>query len=363
MSDQNTTSDTSVQLARHLGLFEATMIGVGAMIGAGIFVLTGIASGKAGPGAILAFGLNGLVTLFTALSYAELSSAIPESGGGYAYVKRVLPNSIAFMAGWMLWFAYVVACSLYARGFGSYFLEFFHRYAPVITQPLKGLGHGISVSILTVIISAIFIVINIIGAHASGQTENIITIGKILILAVFIGFGLKQVFQEPALVQNNLSPFMPKGITGIVTAMGLTFIAFEGYDLIATVSEEVKNPETTIPRAIMYSLGITVAIYLLVVFICVGAVPPKNDVPTWKMLGNFGELGVVEAAGSFMPNFGVVLVLGGGLFATLSALNATILASSRVAFSMGRDWMLPHSLSEIHSTRKTPVASIMISGF
>ena len=101
------------------------MIGVGAMIGAGIFVLTGIAAGNAGPAAIIAFALNGIVTLFTALSYAELASAIPEAGGGYSFVKKVMPNSAAFASGWMLWFAYVVACSLYARAFGSFFLEFF----------------------------------------------------------------------------------------------------------------------------------------------------------------------------------------------------------------------------------------------
>lgn len=358
-----TNESTNVQLGRYLGLFEATMIGVGAMIGAGIFVLTGLAAGNAGPAAILAFGLNGIVTLFTALSYAELSSAIPEAGGGYSFVKKLMPNAVAFISGWMLWFAYVVACSLYAKGFGSYFLEFFHRYVPVVTNTLVGLfGHELAVSFLTVLIGVAFIAINIVGAHASGQTENVMTIGKILILAIFIGFGMKAVYYDPALTANNFTPFMPFGTTGIVSAMGLTFIAFEGYDLIATVSEEVVDPETTIPRAILYSLGITIAIYLLVVFVSIGAVPPEGGTPTWKMLGNYGEIGIVQAAASFMPRFGVVLVLGGGVFATLSALNATVLASSRVAFSMGRDWMLPNVLSKIHSSRRTPVTAILLSG-
>jgi basic amino acid/polyamine antiporter, APA family len=117
----------TVELSRSLGFFDATMIGVGAMIGAGIFVLAGLAVGRAGPGALLAFGCNGVITLFTALSYAELASSIPEAGGGYAFVKKVLPNWVAFISGWMLWFAYVVACSLYARGFGSYLLEFLNE--------------------------------------------------------------------------------------------------------------------------------------------------------------------------------------------------------------------------------------------
>jgi len=359
----NSDGSANVQLARHLGLFEATMIGVGAMIGAGIFVLTGIASGFAGPAAIIAFALNGVVTIFTALSYAELSSAIPEAGGGYSFVKKVMPNAVAFISGWMLWFAYVVACSLYAKGFGSYFLEFFHRYVPTITKFLVGtFGHNITVNILTLAIGLLFIAINIAGTHASGKTEDVITVIKLIILLIFIYFGIKAIFGNPELAKSNFTPLFPNGLGGVAAAMGLTFIAFEGYDLIATVSEEVKNPKKTIPLAILLSLGITIVVYLLVVFVSLGAVPPKGGVPTWQMLGNYGEIGIVMAAQNFMPKFGVVLVLGGGLFATLSALNATVMASSRVAFSMGRDWMLPNKLSRIHSIRKTPVMAITISG-
>jgi amino acid transporter/nucleotide-binding universal stress UspA family protein len=353
-----------VQLARHLGLFEATMLGVGAMIGAGIFVLTGIAVGNAGPAALIAFGLNGVITLFTALSYAELSSAIPEAGGGYSFIKKVMPNSVAFASGWMLWFAYIVACSLYAKGFGSYFMEFTVRYIPAIGKTLLGvLGQRGSVVFMTIVVSLLFISVNIIGTHASGKTENIITLAKIAILAVFIFFGLKQALSATAMVQTNFKPLFPMGFTGVLAAMGLAFIAFEGYDLIATVSEEVREPRKTIPKAILYSLAITVTIYLLVVFVCIGAVAPAEGLPTWQLLGKYKEIGIIRAAQSFMPAFGIVLVLGGGLFATLSALNATVLASSRVAFSMGRDWMLPHSLSRIHSQKRTPVLAISISGF
>jgi amino acid transporter/nucleotide-binding universal stress UspA family protein len=352
-----------VQLARHLGLFEATMIGVGAMIGAGIFVLTGIAAGNAGPAALVAFGLNGVITLFTALSYAELSSAIPEAGGGYSFIKKVMPNSIAFTSGWMLWFAYIVACSLYAKGFGSYFMEFTTRYMPAVGNALmKFLGEHGSVVLLTVLVSLLFIAVNIIGTHASGKTENIITMAKIAILAVFIFFGLKQALTAPATAQANFKPLFPMGFTGVLAAMGLTFIAFEGYDLIATVSEEVREPRKTIPKAILLSLGITITIYILVVFVCIGAVPPEDGMQSWQLLGKFKEMGIIRAAQSFMPAFGIVLILGGGLFATLSALNATVLASSRVAFSMGRDWMLPNSLSRIHSQKRTPVLAISLSG-
>ncbi len=354
----------SVQLARHLGVFDATMIGVGAMIGAGIFVLTGIASGQAGPAAVIAFALNGVVTLFTALSYAELSSAIPEAGGGYSFVKKVMPNAAAFAAGWMLWFAYIVACSLYARAFGSFFLEFFEQQVPAVTHTLVGLfGTEISVALLTIGIGLLFVAINIIGTHASGQAENVITLAKLVVLGIFIYFGFVQVWHAPDIALANFNPLFPNGVTGVLSAMALTFIAFEGYDLIATVSEEVKDPQRTIPKAILYSLGITMFVYLSVVFVSLAAVPVTEGLVSWELLGKYGETGIIRAAEGFMPAFGVFLILVGGLFATLSALNATILASSRVAFSMGRDWMLPYTLSQIHPVRKTPVMAITLTGF
>jgi len=363
MSSAESARAPAVQLARHLGLFEATMIGVGAMIGAGIFVLTGMAAGQAGPAAILAFALNGVVTLFTALSYAELSSEIPEAGGGYSFVRKVMPDPVAFISGWMLWFAYIVACSLYAKGFGSYFLEFFSRYVPAVTDFLLApLGHNGSVALLTILIGVLFLGVNIVGAHASGKTENVITMAKIVVLSVFVAFGLMQVSREPAVTASNFTPFLPNGMGGVLAAMGLTFIAFEGYDLIATVSEEVKDPRRNIPRAILYSLTITMVIYLAVIFVSLGAVPPAEGLPTWKLLDRYGEIGIVRAAQAFMPRFGVILVLAGGLLATLSALNATILACSRVAFSMGRDWMLPNRLSRLHPVRRTPVLAITASG-
>ena len=127
MAANNNNKKTEPTFARDLGLFDATMIGVGAMIGAGIFVLTGIAAGEAGPASILAFALNGAVTLITAFAYAELASAIPRAGGGYSFVRMAFPGATGFVAGWMLWFAYTVACSLYALGFGGYFWELFQK--------------------------------------------------------------------------------------------------------------------------------------------------------------------------------------------------------------------------------------------
>ena len=378
-----------VTLARTLGLFDAIMIGVGAMIGAGVFVLTGIASGEAGPAAILAFALNGIVTMFTAFSYAELASAIPEAGGGYSFVKRAMPPALGFLSGWMLWFAYTVACALYAVGFGGYFIELLGSYWPAAYSALvETLGLHASVAIVTFLIGGFFITLNVLGADVTGKAENVVTMSKIIILGVFVAFGLAALFQRPDAL-SAFNPLFPKGFGGVIVAMGLTFIAFEGYDLIATVSEEVKEPTKNIPKATFISLAIAVTLYLFILLVSIGAVDPTKfqvydktydqlpaemgihepldpDDPeintSWEILGIYKETGIVRAAENFMPKFGVALIVFGGLFSTMSALNASVLASSRVGFSMGRERMLPASLGAIHPRRRTPHIAVLITG-
>jgi amino acid transporter/nucleotide-binding universal stress UspA family protein len=378
-----------ITLARTLGLFDAVMIGLGAMIGAGVFVLTGIAAGEAGPAAIIAFGLNGIVTTFTAFSYAELASAIPEAGGGYSFVKRAMPAFVGFLAGWMLWFAYTVACALYAVGFGGYFVELLGTYWPATYDALVGiLGHQWLVAVVTFLISGFFVALNVLGADVTGKAENVVTMAKVVVLGVFIAFGMIALFRRPdALVAFR--PLFPKGLGGVVAAMGLTFIAFEGYDLIATVSEEIKEPTKTIPRATFIALWAAVIIYLFIILVSVGAVDPSgftiygqtyDQLPTelgiqspidpkdptidtaWEILGIYQETGIVRAAENFMPTFGVALIVFGGLFSTMSALNASVLASSRVGFSMGRERMLPPALGTIHPHRRTPHVAVLVSG-
>ncbi len=378
-----------VTLARTLGYFDATMIGVGAMIGAGIFVLTGLAAGEAGPGALLAFVLNAFVTLITAFTYAELASAIPEAGGGYAFAKHAFPGLLGFLSGWMLWFAYSVACALYAVGFGGYFMELLHSYAPPLSEILVGLlGHRGSVALTTLMVSAFFVSLNVAGANVTGKAENIITMAKIVVLGLFAAFGVFAILREPTLFVDNFTPFLPKGFGGVIVTMGLTFIAFEGYDLIATVSEEIKDPTRNIPKATFTSLSIAVLIYLLIVLVSLGAVDPSTfgdifgklpaelGIPgaqvldpsdpkintTWEILGIYKETGIVRAAENFMPAVGVLIIVFGGLLSTMSALNATVMASSRVAFSMGRERMLPEALATIHPRQRTPHIAVLVTG-
>jgi amino acid transporter/nucleotide-binding universal stress UspA family protein len=379
-----------VTLARTLGLFDAVMIGLGAMIGAGVFVLTGIAAGEAGPAAIVAFALNGIVTTFTAFSYAELASAIPEAGGGYSFVKRAMPGSLGFLAGWMLWFAYTVACALYAVGFGGYFLELLGSYWPAAHRTLvEALGQQWTIAAITFLISAFFISLNVMGADVTGKAENVVTMSKVVVLGIFIAFGLAALFRRPD-AAAAFRPLFPKGFGGVAVAMGLTFIAFEGYDLIATVSEEIKEPTKNIPKATFISLWAAVIIYFFILLVSIGAVdasrfavygqtpdqlpaelgieapldPQDPEINTsWEILGIYKETGIVRAAENFMPDFGVALIVLGGLFSTMSALNASVLASSRVGFSMGRERMLPGSLGTIHPRRRTPHIAVLVTGF
>jgi amino acid transporter/nucleotide-binding universal stress UspA family protein len=361
-SSQYGGNETEVTFSKTLGLFDATMIGVGAMIGAGIFVLTGIACGEAGPAALLAFGLNGAVTLITAMAYAELASTIPEAGGGYSYVRSAFPDVIGFTAGWWLWFAYTVACSLYASGFGSFFIEFLARYFPGTHHLLiAAVGEHMATMLMILLVGVAFTLLNVKGAGVTGKTENVIVVAKIAVLAVFIIFGIEAIAEDVPAAKSEFHPFFPTGMSGVFIAMGLTFIAFEGYDLIATVAEEIKDPERNIPKATFVSLGVTVFIYMCVLVVSLGAVHTP-EMASWQFLGEYKEIAIVKAAAEMMPGAGVFLIVFGGVLSTVSALNATVLASSRVAFSMARDRWLPDRIATIHRTRRTPHVAILVTG-
>ena len=319
------------------------------MIGAGIFVLTGLAAEIAGPAAILVFALNGVVTVLTGISYAELASAIPKSGGGYVFVREVFSGPTSFLMGWMLSFAYMIAGALYALGFSSNFVEFVHLYwAGLPTGPVWHILYA-----LTVV--GLFALLNAVSTEASGGAETVVTIIKIIILLVFAGFGAF------AVEGSNFEPFFAKddSSVAILKAMGLTFIAFEGYDLITTVTEEVENPRENIPKAIFISLVATVAIYLIVVWVAIGTLGAEE-------LGRAGETGIAEAATSFMPTIpllgeGAALIVFGAVFSTVSALNAVVIASSRVVFAMGREDQLPNPLGQISARFGTPLAAVVVS--
>jgi len=358
-----------MELARDMGLMHVTMIGVGAMIGAGIFVLTGLAAGVSGPALLLVFVLNGLVTGLTAMSYAELGSCFPEAGGGYLWVKEALPQPNGFLSGWISWFAHAVACSLYAVAFGTFSVDLLHmagvNFNKLLSFTSSSEPYILAAKLISVFATLLFVYINFRGAKETGQAESLVTILKIVVIALFIGFGLFAIFSgnTPKPWPEHFKGFFQKGPLGIIMAMGLTFIAFEGYEIIAQCGEEVKNPKKNIPRSIFLSLLIVVPIYILVAFVALGATAPEGDIPTWQYLGQKGELAMIEAAEHFMlGKLGRIIFLVGGLFSTMSALNATVYSSSRVSFAMGRDHNLPSIFGKVHHKKRTPHMAVFISG-
>jgi amino acid transporter len=343
----------SSELTRDLKEFDITMIGIGAMIGAGIFVLTGIAAGIAGPALLLVFLFNAIFTTFTAMVYAELGSAMPESGGGYLWVKSGLQNNFqSYISGMMNLFADVAAASLYSLGFASYVMLLASEAGWGIT------GEMWAYKLIAIFAISLFALLNFWGSSEMGKIGNIITSTKIVIIIVFILSGLWIIFKEPIRL-DQFTPIFPEGAISVVVAMGLTFIAFEGYEIIVQTGEEVELPSRSIPRAIFRSILWVVPIYLFVAIAALGGIAElDSSTPSWIMLGDLGEEGLAHAAKAFMP-LGMTLLLFGGLVSTLSALNATIYASTRVAFAMGRDKFLPDEISRVNRWRRTPHWSIV----
>ncbi len=374
-----TTTDPSsakpqVALTRDLGVGAITMIGVGAMIGAGIFALTAFAAGEAGPGLLLAFFLNGCIALIIGGCYAELGSCFPAAGGGYLWVKQGMNDLFGFLAGWMSWFAQSLACALYALVFGSFAVELLALWGLNLAQYCQvesGLGcpmvHWTQIA-MGVAMAMGFTYINFRGSSETGLIGNVVTSIKILILLLLAGFGIASIFGNSGssittIIDSSFTPFLPYGIWGVFIAMGLTFIAFEGFEIITQSGEEVKNPARSIPMAIGLSIAIAVTIYLLTAFVVMAGIKsPDSSIPVYAYLGQLGELGMVEVAAQIFPRGGRFILLLAGLASTTSALNATLYGSSRVSFAMGRDGNLPPIFGKINPRTFTPYLAVLMSG-
>lgn len=354
MSREELAPEVEIQLSRDLGLLDVTMIGIGGMIGAGIFVLMGSASRVAGSAAIVGLALNGLVALITALSYAELGSAYPAAGSVYIWAREGLPPPAGFFGGWVSWIAATIACSLYAVGFGSFFV---FALGPDVTGVLQGYPDwllDLLVKVVAVVVILIFVSINYYGVETTGKTESVLTALKVAILAVFVLGGLVAIAGDPGILNRFAEDFLGQNFSNVFLAMGLTLIAFQGYEIIAQSGEEVKNPKRNIPRAIFVSIGVVVLLYVLIFFV------------SYSHLADAGpgdpELAMIRAADGLIPVGGSALMLAGGFLATTSALNATVYSSSRVSFAMGRDGTIPHKLGKVHPLRRTPSNAVLISG-
>lgn len=343
-----------VSLARTLGLGSIILLGVGALLGGGIFTLLGPAAGLAGPGLFLAMLLGAGVAFLNLQMYIALGTTFPEAGGGYLWVKKGLGNFQGFLAGWMRWFAHSAAAGLYALSFGFYAFEFLK----IVFRD------GFSWELLSVekiIGSSVVIILGYVqwrGSKTSERTGNIIAVLLLAALALFIIFGAIKVAGEPIQSLNQFSPFLPSGILGILGAASLFYIAFEGSEIQVQAGEETRNPRRTIKIGLITSWAIVSAIYFLISLIIIAAT--RNDGPVWETLAGWGEGAIVKAAQTFMP-FGQFIMVAGGLLANLAALNATIFSSSRVSFALARDKNIWSRLSAIHLENLTPHLAVIVS--
>lgn len=353
-----------VRLSQDLTLLDITMLGIGALMGGGVFVLLGLGAGVAGPGLLLAFFLNGLITIPTMMIYAQLGSAFHDAGGGYLWIKEALAQPWGFLGGWMGWFSHAVACGVYALASG-YFLSWILDYLAWL-PPDEFVPRSAVIVVAAVLFALVFIALNFVGVKQSVSAENAINYVVLTVVAVFLASGLWRLSSQTELAQRNFADFFPAelgGVVGVFAAMGLTFIAFEGYEIISQSSEEVKNPRKNVPRAIFIAMMSVWVIILLTTVVAIGLVP---NVPSWKFLGDAGPLAIVQAAPFIFPPalgaYASLIMLACAMLLQLVGLNATIYSSSRVSFAMARDGNLPRFFSAIHARYRTPHWSVLASG-
>ena len=353
------------------------MMGLGMMIGAGVFLGMGISIGKSGPGGVvLTFALNGLLAMLTAMSFAELSSAIPRAGGAYNFARIGFGRGPSFLAGWMEWFASSVAGAMYALTFALYTIRFFSQmgfldwfYALFNTTVGSDQAQTIEwniVKTVAVVTALIFLYINYRGASETGKIGAIITMGQ-TIFVVFIGIvGVVTVVKDPSRLAN-FTPFMPKGWSSLLITMGFTYVAFEGYEVIAQAGDEAINPRKNLPLAMLFSVIIVTFIYVLVAFATVISVKAGTegiDTQPWQWIGSFGEKGFGEAVSRLIPhrNIGNFILTLAVIFSSTSALNATIYSATRASYALGRDKMLPAIFAYIGKARNTPIGALSCTG-
>jgi len=362
-----------VKFRRDLGLLEITMIGLGPTIGTTIFLLVGPGFAITGPSLILAFCLNFIVTMFTAMAYMELGSAFPETGGGYLWVRRSMRDPWGFLGGWMSWFGHCIVASFYIFGFGLGAVVALETLMGTPELTLFGLGEDGITKLFAVLGATFFIGLNYRGTKITGRSETAVTFVLLAIVSAFIAFAFVQLFSGP-IPTSNYVPFF-KGSTGweqfvaLVGAMGFTFIVFEGYEIIAQTGEESKNPEKNIPRAVFLVVGLSALIFVLVAVAAIGvggncansANPDCNllRAEDGVVVGN--NDGIAEIAARIMP-FGLYVVAFGIVLGALAAINSMVFSSSRVSFAMGRDGTLPRAFGRLHPRKRTPHVAIAVSG-
>jgi len=329
------------ELRRTIGFWGAAGIGIGAIIGTGIFVLIGVASGIAGPAVILSFVIAGFIALLTGLSTAELSSFIHESGGSYIYTTKAFGEFPGFVIGWMKSFDYLVGASAVSVGFAAYFTYFVG--IPATTSTLVIIG---------TLWPFVLMLVNLRGVGEAAGANNLLVALKILALLVFILVGAAALLTSGN--YSNYQPFFPEGFSGVMSGAAIIFFAFIGFNTIAVMAEEIQDPAKNVPRAILFAFAICTLIYIGVSAIAVGIV-------NWEALGS-SRAPLEFALKTVTDNIFILqFVAISALFATTSVIMASIMGGSRALFAMARQGVLPKVLSKI-SRQNVPAFTVLLCG-
>lgn len=317
---------------------ELVAMGVGGMVGGGIFSVLGLAVSSAGHAAPVAFTLGGLVALLTGWSYARLGLIFHSAGGSFTYMEHAYCHrNIAALGGWFLLAGYIGTLALYAYTFGV--------YGSVM---LGGSGHGsVLQHVLATGILIVFLGLNLYSVKATGHIEDLIVIVKVMILSLFAAVGLFSVKAD------HLLPVLDQGTLGMVMGAALIFVAYEGFELIPNAVNDMKSPQQDLPRSIMVSILITIVIYILVSLVAVGNLFPAQII-------KYKEYALAIAARPFLGHAGFILIGLGALLSTASAINATLFGTARLGKVMAQDEALPCVFSIKERTRDIPWVSLCI---
>jgi len=317
-------------LKRELGLLQATMLGIGGAIQAGVFVMLGYAASLAGTAVIAALIICGVINLFTMLSYAELGSAIPKAGGEYTFTKVAYGGFVSFLTGWFEWISNMFFAALSSVGF-AYIIS----YIIPLNVPLT--------AILTIIV---FAIVNIRGVEEVGRSQTLMVGALLAILIAFILNGL--IIPSAGTFQLSSS----RGPLGVIQATAYIFVVYLGAEAIAVAQAEVKNPSKTIPRAILLSAIVLLIVYPLIAYVMFRIIPPE------AISGQSSPL--IYVAQLYMGDLGKFALVIAGTIAALSSVNTSIMAQSRVAYALSRDGYFPKVLQRIHHRFSTPHVAVVV---
>lgn len=334
------------ELERTLGLVGGLAIGVGTMIGAGIFVFPGLAAGQAGPAAAASFAIGAVVALLVALPASELATAMPRSGGAYYFISRGLGTLAGTVVGLSLWFGLVFATAFYLVGFGYYAVD-------TLAELGVAAGDGLVVP-LAVAFGVVFTLLNLTGTENAAKLQNGVVVLLLSILVSFLSYGTLDAL---GIVGAPSAPeqFAPFGAVPVFTTAALVFTSYLGFVQVATVAGEMRSPGRNLPLAMIGSVLIVGVLYVVTIFVATSAFGSDR-------LATLGETAIVEVGRELLGPAGALAIVLSGLLATMSSANASILGTSRAIYAVSKDALLPRRASRINLRYGTPHVALGLAG-